>query len=203
MMMVNFDQRGMFRELLTELRFSSLAGVGPARRLDMGIDQKAATMFPKRALLGLALTATVGLTIGLAMSSPASAASGMSGAEKLRRLDIMLMVTALRCRSTPDNFTADYSAFTSSHMHELNQSNAQLRSELSARRGAGGADRALDRLSTTMANRYGQGHPRLDCAQLKMATRNLAQVRGRAALEEAADQLLDDGSSSELAYSRR
>ena len=169
----------------------------------MGISQKVATGLPERALLGFSLAAMAALIIGLVVSSPVSAASEMSGAEKLRRLDVMLMVTGLRCRSTADNFTADYNRFTASHMTELNHANSELRAEWSARNGFAGADRALDRLSTTIANSYGQGHPWLDCAQLKMATRNLSQVSGRAALEEAADQLLGDRGSSELAYSRR
>jgi len=169
----------------------------------MGINQKVVTQFPKGVLRALSLTATAGLSIGLAISSPASASSGMSGAEKLRQLDIMLMVTALRCRSTPDDFMAEYGDFTANHMDELKQANAQLRTELSVGNGVEGADRALDRLSTTMANRYGQGHPRLDCAQLKMATRNLSQIKGWVALEEAADQLLDGSEASQLAILRR
>ena len=66
----------------------------------------------ERSLLGASLAALAALAIGLMVATPAQAAGSMSGAEKLRRLDIMLMVTGLRCRTTADNFTADYGEFT-------------------------------------------------------------------------------------------
>jgi hypothetical protein len=115
----------------------------------------------------------------------------------------MLMVTGLRCRATPDNFMAEYGSFTTSQMSVLNQASAQLKAEMAARYGAAGANRALDRLSTTMANQYGQGHPWLSCGELKSVARNLAQVRGRATLEEAADQLLAGERSPIWASARR
>ena len=158
----------------------------------------------ERTLLGSSLAALAALAVGLAMTAPAHAAGDtMSGAEKLRRLDIMLMVTGLRCRATADNFTADYGKFTASHLAELNAANAEMKADLSRRYGAAGAQRALDRLSTTMANGYGQGHPWLGCADLKMVARNLVAVRGRATLEEAADQLLSRSSPPQFALARR
>lgn len=128
-------------------------------------------------------------------------AGDMSKAEKLRRLDIMLMVTGLRCRTTADNFQADYRRFTTNHIGELNQSARALRDELAVRNGAG-ADRALDRLSVTMANAYGQGHPWLNCNELKLVARGLADARGEAPLVAAADQLLGSGGAAQLAYAR-
>ena len=147
-----------------------------------------------------------GVAAGLAAMSllatvPANAGE-MSKAEKLRRLDIMLMVTGLRCRTTAANFQADYQRFTSNHIAELNQSARALKAELAARNG-GNSDRALDRLSVTMANSYGQGHPWLSCGELKMVASGLADARGEAPLVEAADQLLDSGGTSQLAYARR
>lgn len=158
----------------------------------------------ERTLLGSSLAAMAALAIGLAITAPAHAAGDtMSGAEKLRRLDIMLMVTGLRCRTSADNFTADYGRFTASHLSELNAANAELKADLARSYGPAGAQRALDRLSTTMANGYGQGHPWLACADLKMVARNLASVRGRATLEEAADQLLSRTSPPQFALARR
>lgn len=133
---------------------------------------------------------------------PAGAMS-MSQAEKLRRLDIMLMVTGLRCRTTSSNFQADYGRFTTNHIGELNAATASLRAELAKRHGAAGANRALDKLSVQMANEYGQGHPWLDCAQLKQVTRGLAMARGSAPLAEAADQLLAERGSAQLALLRK
>ena len=146
-----------------------------------------------------------GVAAGLAVMSllvsvPAQAA-GMSQAEKLRRLDIMLMVTGLRCRNTSDNFQSDYGRFTTSHYKEL-QAAAAMRNQLAAHYGRAGADKALDRLSVSMANTYGQGHPWLNCAQLKQVTKSLAAVHGEAPLVAAADQLLADNGTPQFAWAR-
>jgi hypothetical protein len=129
----------------------------------------------------------------LLFSIPVSAAGGMSQAEKLRRLDIMLMVTGLRCRTTSDNFTFEYGRFTTNHLGTLNAASNTLKADLSKRYGPAGANRALDKLSVQMANQYGQGHPWLNCGQLKKVTRTLADMRGVNPLVEAADELLDQG----------
>jgi hypothetical protein len=140
--------------------------------------------------------------MGLLASVPASAGT-MGSAEKLRRLDIMLMVTGLRCRTTADNFQADYGRFTTAHIAELNAASNAMKADLSSRFGAAGASRALDRVSTTMANAYGGGHPWLSCGQLKAVARNLAVAQGKAPLEAAADQLLADTGSVQLALAMR
>ena len=140
--------------------------------------------------------------LAMTFSLPATA-NAMSGAEKLRRLDIMLMVTGLRCRNTADNFQADYQRFTTRHIGELNMAARQLRADMARRHGAAGAERALDRLSVTMANAYGQGHPWLGCHELKMVARNLVDVQGTDTLEEVADRLLAETGSPQLALARR
>jgi hypothetical protein len=155
----------------------------------------------EKSLLGGSILAMAALTIGLISSNPAHAATG-NPAEQLRRLDIMLMVTGLRCRNTPDSFTAEYGQFTTNHMSELNRANAELRNDLGARFGAARADRELDRLSTEMANQYGQGHPWLSCAELRSVTRDLAEVRGTETLVEAAEQLLGGTESARFAMAR-
>ncbi len=150
-------------------------------------------------VLGLAAAAAV----SLAAVAPAQAATSLGNAEKLRRLDIMLMVTSLRCRATADNFQAEYGQFTTSHLGTLNRASAELRADLASRHGAVGSARALDRISTVMANAYGQGHPWLSCRELKMVASDLSRVRGQATLIEAADQLLAERGGAGLAYSRR
>ena len=142
------------------------------------------------------------VAISLVVSAPAKADS-MSGAEKLRRLDIMLMVTALRCRTTADGFQADYEAFSSNHLDELNGAARVLTEELAGRYGSAGATRALDRLSTTMANQYGQGHPWLGCHDLKQVAHDLALAQGAEVLDEAADQLLTSDGGTQIALARR
>lgn len=149
----------------------------------------------------LSRACVVAATMGLLAASPAAATGQMSGAEKLRRMDIMLMVTGLRCRTTADNFQADYGRFTTRHIAALNAASNELRAEL-AREGAANSVRALDRLSVTMANAYGQGHPWLTCRELKQVAQNLTEVQGRATLEEVADQLLAPSSPPRFAYAR-
>lgn len=151
-------------------------------------------------LLGLALLFT-----SLALADPARAASPSGDlengrAENIRRLDIMLMVTGLRCRTTGDDFRSDYARFTTNQLPVLNQAAATLRGDLARRYGSGGADKALDRMSVTMANSYGLGHPWLNCAQLKSVTRDLADMRSEAALADAAAQLLAPRGNPQLAY---
>jgi hypothetical protein len=139
----------------------------------------------------------------LAVPAAAGPVDSMTNAEKIRRLDIMLMVTGLRCRTTADNFQADYGRFTTKQLPMLNQASARLKANLAARGGAAGSNRALDRLSTTMANSYGQGHPWLSCADLKLVTQNLAAVSGEETLAEAADQLLAPAGNRQFAIARR
>lgn len=139
---------------------------------------------------------------GLLFAMPARADPN-GDAEKLRRLDIMLMVTSLRCRTTADNFQRDFQQFEATHLADLNAAASVLRQGLAGRYGAAGASRALDRMSTSMANRYGQGHPTLNCAQLKAVAQTLARMRGRAVLVEAADQLLAADPRSHLALAGR
>jgi hypothetical protein len=128
----------------------------------------------------------------------------MDQAEKLRKLDIMLMVTSLRCRNTSDNFQPDFQRFEAAHLTTLNSASSKMRQSLVSRYGEAGANKALDRLSTGMANQYGQGHPWLGCGELKTATRSLAAMKGTPPLYEAADQLLAErGSGSQLAWARK
>ena len=129
---------------------------------------------------------------GMVLSFPA-AAGGSSQAEKIRRLDIMLMVTGLRCRTTRDNFQHEYGRFTTNHIDELNAAARELKADYAAKLGLAKAERALDKLSVQMANQYGQGHPWLNCGQLKQVASTLADMRGLQPLVEAANDLLDDG----------
>ena len=143
--------------------------------------------------MGYARTFAAGIAAGLLLAGqPAAAETELDKAQKLRELDIMLMVTSLRCRFGADDFRADYRAFSSRHLNTMNAAARQLTSALSTRHGARGATRALDRLSTRMANAYGGGHPRLGCGELKQVTRRLAQQQS-STLATAASELLADG----------
>jgi hypothetical protein len=156
----------------------------------------------RKALRGV-LAAATACAMALGAAAPAMASDALIGAEKLRKLDIMLMVTSLRCRTTADSFSVEYGQFTTNHLAELNEASDTLRGDFARRLGPVGSARALDRVSTVMANQYGQGHPWLSCRELKSVTSELAQLRGEEALLDAADDLLGDGASPELAYARR
>ena len=95
-----------------------------------------------------------------------------------------------RCRFEPEDFRADYQAFSARHLNTLNAAARELRQALTVRYGRQGAERALDKLSVHMANSYGLGHPTMDCAELRQATRNLAYNTSDEGLAAAADELL-------------
>lgn len=131
--------------------------------------------------------------LGAAAMLIAPAAAGAvtnNDAEQLRRLDIMLMVTSLRCRTGSDNFQPQYGKFSSAHLTTLNAAAKQLETKMTGQHGAKGAKRALDKISVSMANDYGNGHPWLSCGELKKITTDLAASKNPADLSLAANDLL-------------
>ena len=139
--------------------------------------------------MGYAIKCAAVLAAGMLLAGSPAAAQSNTAAEKVRRLDIMLMVTSLRCRFGADDFQADYAAFSARHLDALNAAGRELTAGLSAQYGPQGAKRALDRMSTRMANSYGMGHPTLGCAELKQATQQLSRAPD-GVLAAAADTLL-------------
>ncbi len=136
--------------------------------------------------------------------APMSAnATASTDAENLRRLDIMLMVTSLRCRTGADDFQPQYRQFTTNHIATLNGAARTLEAGYVDQYGAKGAKRALDRISVGMANSYGQGHPWLGCSELKAITGNLAASRDPADLRIAAVELLASSPRSEGRFAAR
>ena len=128
-----------------------------------------------------------------ALPATAQAGAMTSGdAEQVRKLEIMLMVSSLRCRTSEADFQPEYRAFSTRHVASLRVASATLRADLAKRHGAKGAKRALDRISVRMANRYGGGHPWLDCRQLKTLTGDLGKTADRIKLVAAAGYLLAD-----------
>ncbi len=133
----------------------------------------------------LAVAASISL-----VPAPALANNSLLEAEKLQKLDIMLMVSSLVCRFGADNFQSDYSRFSAAHRSVMNEAGAVLQRDMVARHGPSAGKKALDRISVRMANEYGQGHPWMGCGELKQTTNRLAGLRDRASLVSAADQLL-------------
>lgn len=117
---------------------------------------------------GIAAAATV-------MSAPAHANSGFEDAHSLRSLDIMLMVTSLRCRTGAHDFQSDYHRFSATNLKHLNAASSTLKRTFVASYGERNPNRALDRMGVKIANSYGDGHPWLSCAELKQVTQELSQ----------------------------
>lgn len=133
--------------------------------------------------------AAAGLAALAMLTTPASvSANAADDAEAVRKLDIMLMVTSLRCRKTADNFQTDYQRFSTSHLSTLNAASRTLQADLL--RSGNTGKRALDKISVSMANEYGNGHPWLGCGELKQITRDLASDKNPAKLAAAAGDLL-------------
>ena len=124
--------------------------------------------------------------------------------ENIRNLNIMLMVTSLRCRGGAHDFSVEYDRFATTHGENIAIAHRQLEGRMAADYGNRGIKRRMDRESVRIANRFGQGHPRLNCAQLKEATAQLAMSQDSIRLTTMANRLLDTtaaGSSSSFARS--
>lgn len=134
-------------------------------------------------------TAAASLAAFAVLATPVSVQAGVSNdAEAVRKLDIMLMVTSLRCRKTADNFQADYQRFSSSNLAALNAASRTLQADLLKSGNTG--KRALDKISVSMANEYGNGHPWLGCGELKQITQELSAGRNPVQLAAHANDLL-------------
>ena len=151
----------------------------------------------KKTFAAIAAAATLATTPSVAV------ANNLSQDEKIRRLDIMLMVTSLRCRMGNDDFQPHYRKFSAKHLKALNASARRLEKSFVAQHGAKGAKRALDRISVGMANEYGQGHPWLNCAELKQITGDLSLSTDSVVLAQAADDLLGARPRSGSRWARR
>lgn len=130
------------------------------------------------------------LAANAALITPVQASADTTEAENIRKLDIMLMVTSLRCRTGAHDFQADYRDFSRANLLHLNRAGEKMRGNLRARYGQRGSKRALDKVSVQMANAYGDGHPWLDCKGLKKVTRDLAAAPSQAKLSATATRLL-------------
>jgi hypothetical protein len=95
-------------------------------------------------------------------------------AAKVANLNMMMMVTALRCRKSSDDFLADYNRFVIRNNPMLGVQNAVVRNHFMRMNGAKAADRAMDQFVIGLANNYGAGHDRMSCGQLKDIARELA-----------------------------
>lgn len=124
-------------------------------------------------------------------AGPDAHATAMMRAGRLKQLDIMLMVTALRCRAGADDFQDDYHAFEAAHMAAINDASRMILAEATARLGATAGQVEMERVVTATANRYGNGHPWLGCGDLHHLAHDLAAEHSDDALIAEAAEVLD------------
>lgn len=119
--------------------------------------------------LGLGIIAI----FSLMLSVPAHAACWTVdevAAAKVRDMETMLMVSALRCRMSEQDFLPAYNAFVRSGRAGLIVANERLRGHYVASLGAVRALGGYDRYVTSIANRYGSGAEGLSCRDLSSIT---------------------------------
>lgn len=138
-------------------------------------------------------TAFVAMVAAMA-AQPAQACwtGAAEDAAKIKHLNTMLMVTALRCRNTADNFLPQYNRFVTKHNALIGSQNNLLKTHLAKTYGARGAEGALDRLSIGYANSYGMGHKKMNCGELKQLAASLSSTNhGVATMAAEADKSVD------------
>lgn len=96
-------------------------------------------------------------------------------AAKIANLNMMMMVTALRCRKGPNDFIAEYNHFVENNNPVIGSQNAAVRAHFVRLNGPNGADAAVDKFVIAIANSYGGGHRRLGCAELKVVASDIAR----------------------------
>ena len=112
-------------------------------------------------------------------------------AVKITHLNMMLLVTALRCRGGANNFLPEYNRFVVNNSQLLGNQGKLIKTHFSATYGVSSAEGALDRMSIGFANSYGTGHQNMDCLQLKVLAGQLADEEfGTATLARAADDAI-------------
>ena len=121
-----------------------------------------------------------------------SVPASLVDAEIVRELNLMLMATSLRCQQSRFDFRAQYEAFNHYNLNLLNSAYARMREDLIARYGEYRAQIELERKDADMANRYGGGHPWMNCAQLRDEALWLAEPLRQETLVEVAWALIGD-----------
>ena len=111
-----------------------------------------------------------------------------ASAARLRQMQTMLMVAALRCRAAGMDIGDEYDGFVRAHRPTLDSANAVLRRHFE---GPGAARSGYDRFATALANRYGRDATTPDdCAGAGMLARDLAGTDRSALSGIAASRVL-------------
>jgi hypothetical protein len=145
----------------------------------------------------------MGKRLGAAIAGAALMVSAVSGtaqaadcwqahevsAAKVRDLQTMLMVAALRCRTSNDRILAAYNRFMTEDMALVTTANTRLKKHFMGAYGQIEGQREYDRFTTVLANNYGSdGASAESCADFTDLADSAAQI-GR---EEGLLQLAED-----------
>lgn len=98
-------------------------------------------------------------SVSLSSAQAACWSDAAVAAAKVRDLETMLMVSALRCRASDNAMLKQYNRFVVRSRAALTEVNQTLRNQFA---GSGGLN-AYDRYVTSVANRYGAGADGLSC----------------------------------------
>jgi hypothetical protein len=118
-------------------------------------------------------TIIIALAATALVAAPAQAGcwkADQVAAAKVRDLETMLMVSALRCRGNGGTMLARYNKFVVQSRTALTQVNNTLRVHFAESVGSARALNAYDSYVTRVANRYGAGADGLSCADLSSIT---------------------------------
>jgi hypothetical protein len=134
--------------------------------------------------------AAVTATLGMLMAQPAQAcwSDHEAKAASVANLNMMMMVTALRCRNGKDNFLSEYNRFVKNNNGVLGAQNAVIKSRFARQNGVKAAEGAADRFTIGLANHYGTGHETMGCGELKKLAADLgSKTRDSASLINIAE----------------
>lgn len=99
-----------------------------------------------------------------------------AAAAKVRDLQSMLMVAALRCRGTGVEVLADYNSFVVANRATITVMNDRLKDHFFADYGRAGGQREYDRFTTALANAYGAGEGSASCADMAALARETTEA---------------------------
>lgn len=131
---------------------------------------------------------TAAILASIMVSAPAQAAGCWSAnavdAAKVRDLETMIMVSALRCRLSGTDFLGKYNHFVRASRAALTEANDVLRAHFVAQ---GSGLNGYDRYVTSLANRYGAGAEGLNCRDMSdIADAALHEGKSLASLKKLA-----------------
>ncbi len=122
--------------------------------------------------------AAVSAALGIlsAQSAQACWSDNEAQAASIANLNMMMMVTALRCRKGDYNFLAEYNHFVKNNNAALGAQNAVIKARFARMNGTQRAEAEMDGFTVGLANHYGTGHTIMGCAELKQLATDLASL---------------------------